>query len=172
MACGFATIAVACLMALQLTQRWQTWDFLPSQILQAVGQSSALIALVLFAVRTVTPAAVFTFGALLQTARLLGGEIGNAFMQTFVRMAEQTESYLDGLHVQEGFSRVQHWLDTTGAVLRLRGATASNVPDQSLAVLADTIRTQANVLSIIDGFAACVVASIIGLCLIAMLRQP
>ena len=87
MACGYATVGVACAMAMQLTARWQTWNFLPSQILQAVGQSSALIALVLFAVRNLKPAQALTFGAVLQTARLLGGELGSAFMQTYLRMA-------------------------------------------------------------------------------------
>ena len=172
MAFGFTSISVACLMAMQLTARWQTWDFLPSQILQAVGQSSTLIALVLFAVRHLTPTEAFTFGAVLQTARLLGGEIGYAFMQTYVRMAEQTQSYIVGLHVQDGFLRVQQWLGTATVALRLHGAPRYEVADQSLDVLAKTVRIQANVLSIIDGFAACVIASIAGLCLITLLRPP
>ncbi len=39
---GTALVAVACLMLSQLTGAWSTGDFLPSQILQAVGQSLAL----------------------------------------------------------------------------------------------------------------------------------
>ena len=40
-----------------------------------------------------------TIGTLLQTSRLFGGEIGTAFMQTFVRVREQVHSNLIGLHV-------------------------------------------------------------------------
>ena len=42
LALGAALIGVACLMATGLTSQWATDDFLPSQILQAIGQSFAL----------------------------------------------------------------------------------------------------------------------------------
>ena len=45
------------------------------------------------------PADVLTIGTLFQTVRLFGGEIGTAFMQTFVRVREQIHSNLIGLHV-------------------------------------------------------------------------
>ena len=51
LAFGAALIGVACLMATDLTQEWATDDFLPSQILQAIGQSFALTALIVLAVR-------------------------------------------------------------------------------------------------------------------------
>ena len=172
MAFGIATIGAACLMAMRLTAQWQTDDFLPSQILQALEQSSALIALVLFFVRHLHPAEALMFGAVLQTARLFGGEVGNAFMQTFVRKSEQVESYLVGLHVENGKGGVQQWLDAFGAALQGRAGLRGGSADASLAVLAEAVRTQANVLSIIDGFAACVVASVAALSLVALLRKP
>ena len=46
-----------------------------------------------------SPADILTIGTLLQTSRLFGGEIGTAFMQTFVRVREQVHSNLIGLHV-------------------------------------------------------------------------
>jgi DHA2 family multidrug resistance protein len=46
LAAGTLLIALACLQATMLTARWATWDFLPSQAFQAVGQSLALTALV------------------------------------------------------------------------------------------------------------------------------
>ena len=54
---------------------------------------------VVLAVRSMSPADVLTIGTLFQTSRLFGGEIGTAFMQTFVRMREQVHSNLIGLHV-------------------------------------------------------------------------
>ena len=53
----------------------------------------------MLAVGSINPADALTIGALLQTSRLFGGEIGTAFMQTFVRMREQVHSNLIGLHV-------------------------------------------------------------------------
>lgn len=102
LAIGTALIGSACLMAGQLTPVWTTDDFLPSQILQAVGQSFALTALVMMVVRSLAPEDALTIGCLLQISRLFGGEIGTAFMQTFIRVREQIHSNLIGLHVFGG----------------------------------------------------------------------
>ena len=102
LALGLWCVGLACFMASDLTRDWATDDFLASQVLQAFGQSAALISLVLFAVRHLRPADAVTFGVVLQTARLLGGEAGNAFMQTYVRVREQVDSNLLGLHVMSG----------------------------------------------------------------------
>ena len=83
-------------MATDLTSQWATDDFLPSQILQAIGQSFALTALLALIVRTINPADALAIGCLLQISRLFGGEIGTAFMQTFVRVREQIHSNLVG----------------------------------------------------------------------------
>jgi hypothetical protein len=85
LAFGTILIGVACLMATNLTSQWATDDFLPSQILQAIGQSFALTALIVLIVQSIHPADALTIGSLLQISRLFGGEIGTAFMQTFVR---------------------------------------------------------------------------------------
>ena len=45
LALGTILIGIACLMATNLTSQWATEDFLPSQVLQAIGQSFALTAL-------------------------------------------------------------------------------------------------------------------------------
>lgn len=42
LALGALLICIACLMATNLSDQWTTDDFLPSQILQALGQSFAL----------------------------------------------------------------------------------------------------------------------------------
>jgi hypothetical protein len=34
------------------------------------------------------PSEIFTFGAFLQTARLFGGQLGSAFVQTFLRVRD------------------------------------------------------------------------------------
>lgn len=120
---------------------WATRDFLPSQAFQAVGQCLALTALVVLAVREITPASAVSIGALIQVGRLLGGEVGTAFMQTFVRMREQVQSNLLGLHVDP-----------------LAPATA-----ERLDLYRDTLATSAGeaaVLAYIDGFAAAAIGAI------------
>ena len=101
-AVGFALIGVACLMAAQITDEWIGDDFLPSQIVQALGQSIGLTSLVWLNLQHLDPSQVLTFGAVLQTGRLFGAQIGAAFVQTIVRVREQVHSNYIGLHVTAG----------------------------------------------------------------------
>jgi DHA2 family multidrug resistance protein len=152
MAVGFALVGLACIMAGELTRDWAGGDFLPSQIVQAVGQSFGLTALVTFSVKHLQLSEVFTFGAMVQTARLFGGELGTAFMQTFIRVREQVHSNLIGLNVTTGSPL------TDQRVLEYAQAVAGHSTDQAetnaraIVLLARSVRDQAYVLAFIDGF--------------------
>lgn len=151
---GAALVAIACLMSTRLTGFWATGDFLPSQILQAVGQSLALTSLVALVARTVKPEQAVTVGAFMQTSRLLGGEAGTAFMQTFVRVREQIHSNLLGLHVQGQAADTAHRLAEYGYSAAHRLAATSQTAALELKLLATAVDQQAAVLAYIDAFAA------------------
>jgi DHA2 family multidrug resistance protein len=171
-ALGFALIGCACFMAGQLTGEWTGNNFLPSQIVQAIGQSLALTSLLWFALQHLDISQIFTFGALLQTARLFGGELGSAFIQTFVRVREQIYSNLIGLHVTVGSGLTDQRLQDYGRIVgdRSVGNTAANA--RATALLARAVQDQANVLAFIDGF-MCVGFTVIGaLLLMLLLRDP
>jgi DHA2 family multidrug resistance protein len=171
LALGAILIGVACLMGTLLTQDWATDDFLPSQILQAIGQSFALTAVVVLAVKSMNPADVLTIGTLFQTTRLFGGEIGTAFMQTFVRVREQVHSNLIGLHVD---SLGGQTADRLAAYRNAVGAHSSDVAlaaERATSLLGSAVAKQAAVLSYIDGFLAAAVGSFVCLLLVALLRR-
>ena len=114
---GFIFVAVACLMVAHgLTPLWSSDQFLPSQLLQAVGQSFALSGIVFFGILHLKFEDALTFGAAIQTARLMGGQIGQAFIVTFARVRSQTASNLIGLHVQSGDGTVIQRLQAYAAV--------------------------------------------------------
>ncbi len=171
LAFGAILIGVACLMGTGLTQDWATDDFLPSQILQAIGQSFALTAVVVLAVKSMNPADVLTIGTLFQTTRLFGGEIGTAFMQTFVRVREQVHSNLIGLHVdslaRETADRLAAYRNAVGA----HSGDAALAAERATSLLASAVAKQAAVLSYIDGFLAAAVGAYVCLVLAAMLRR-
>ncbi len=172
LAAGLCAVGVACTMAAELTRDWATDDFLPSQILQAFGQSAALIALVLFAVRHLRPADALTFGVLLQTARLFGGELGNAFMQIYVRVREQVASNLIGLHVQSGGTLVGERLAAYAEAVQARSSGLTDAAARAASLLGQAVRSQANVLSYRDGFAIVSLAVVAMLLIAALLRPP
>ena len=157
-------------MASFITSDWATDDFLISQVLQAFGQSAALISFVLFAVRHLRPADAMTFGVVLQTVRLMGGEAGNAFIQTYVRVREQVDSNLLGLHVISGASDVAERLAAYTNAIATQSIGATGAASRAASLLAQAVRDQADVLSYRDGFTIVSIAVVAMLLMTAMLR--
>jgi MFS transporter, DHA2 family, multidrug resistance protein len=170
MAFGFAAVGWACFMAGQLTHDWATGDFLLSQLLQAVGQTFALTSVVWFALKHLELKEVLTFGAIIQTARLFGGELGSGFIQTFLRVREQIYSNLVGLHVIVGSHTTDERLQYYANMVRDRSHGQSEA--RATALLAHAVQNQANVLSYIDGFMLLGFSALGGLLLMLLLRDP
>jgi MFS transporter, DHA2 family, multidrug resistance protein len=149
---GFMCICAACLMvSYGLTPTWGSDQFLPSAILQAVGQSFALSGTVFFAVLHLRPQVALSFGAAIQCARLFGGEIGSAFIQTFVRVRGQIASNHLGQHIQIGDGQVIQRLQAYGAATG-RAGDASSVATRGAAVLNNVVHSAAVTQGIIDAF--------------------
>jgi len=150
---GFIFISVACLMvAYNLTPLWGSYQFLPSSLLQAVGQSFALSGVVFFGILHLKPQDALTFGAVLQTARLMGGEVGSAFQATFARVREQAASNLIGQHVQVGDPHVLERVQVYGAATTRVTDPVSAYARGEL-VLGNVVHAAATTQAVIDGFA-------------------
>ena len=172
LATGTMLIGIACLMGTGLTSTWATGDFLPSQVLQAIGQSLALTSLLVLIVRTLNPADALTAGCLLQISRLFGGELGTGFMQTYVRIREQLHSNLIGIHVESLAGTTLDRLAGYGAAVGSRTSDAATAAARATRLLANAVAQQASVLSYIDGFTAAAVGAFICLLLVALMRRP
>jgi MFS transporter, DHA2 family, multidrug resistance protein len=163
---GFIFISVACLMvAYNLTPLWGTTQFLPSALLQALGQSFALSGVVFFGVLFLKPQDALTFGAVLQTARLMGGEMGTAFVTTLARVREQVASNLIGLHVQIGDARVLERIRDYAAVTA-RTFDPNRALQRGTVVLGNTVQAAATTQSVMDGFVAIAFFTAIALLLV------
>jgi MFS transporter, DHA2 family, multidrug resistance protein len=168
---GFITISVACLMVARgITNLWGSDQFLASQLLQSIGQSFALSGIVFFAVLHLRPEMAITFGAALQTARIMGGELGLAFVTTFLRVRSQTASNLIGLHVQGGdhlvMQRLQAYAGATGRATDPATATA-----RGTAVLGNVVRSAAATQGIIDSFTLLAALTAVAL-MLAVAHRP
>ena len=149
---GFLCISTACLMvAYGLTPLWGTDQFMPSALVQALGQSFALSGTIFFAVLHLRPQDALTFGAGTQIARLMGGEIGQAFIATFLRMRGQIASNLLGQHVQIGDGRVIQRIQAYGAATA-RAGDPSSAATRGAAVLNNIVHGAALTQGVIDAF--------------------
>ena len=151
---GFIFISVACLMVgYNLTPIWGSYQFLPSALLQAAGQSFALSGVVFFGILHLRPQDALTFGAVLQTARLMGGEIGSAFVTTLTRMREQVASNLLVQHVQVGNAQVLQRIGAYGAATT-RMLDPVGAMHRGQLVLSRAVRSAATTQAVMDGFIA------------------
>jgi DHA2 family multidrug resistance protein len=167
---GLIFIAVACLMvAYSLTPLWGSRQFIPSQLLQALGQSFALSGIVFFGILHLKPKDALTFGASIQVARLMGGEIGTAFVSTFSRVREQVASNLIGLHVQAGDARVIQRLSRYGAATTHHLDPGGSLHRGDL-VLAAVVRAAATTQAVMDCFVAIAVLTVVALLLLVLRR--
>jgi DHA2 family multidrug resistance protein len=167
---GFMCICVACLMVSHyLTILWGSDQFLPSQLLQAVGQSFALSGTVFFAVLHLRPPDALTFGAALQTARLMGGEIGQSFTATFLRVRGQVASNLLGQHIQIGDEQVVQRIRALGAATARAGDPAS-ITTRGEAIMSGMVHGASITQGIIDTFVVIAAATAVTLILIISRR--
>jgi DHA2 family multidrug resistance protein len=167
---GLICIGCACMMvATGLTPSWGSEEFLPSQLLQAVGQSLAFSGIVFYGVLHIKPELILTFGAMLQMARLMGGEVGSAFVSTLSRVREQHASNLIGLHVQAGAADAVHRVQAYAAATSRNG-----VPDPASGtlLLERVVRGLATTQGVIDAFAAVAAMVVVGLLILALLDPP
>jgi len=163
---GFIFISIACLMvAYNLTPIWGSNEFLPSSFLQAVGQSFALSGVVFFGVLHLRPQDALTFGAMLQTARLLGGEIGTALVTTVARVRGQVASNLIGQHVRAGDPQVIQRIRAYGAATT-RVIDPASAASRGELVLGNVVRAAATTQAVIDGFVIVAVLTAVALLIV------
>jgi DHA2 family multidrug resistance protein len=172
LAIGFGLIAIGSWMDTGLTHDWANGDFLPSQIVQAVGLAIGITSLVTFAVSNIKPPQAAAIAATIQMSRLFGIELGTAFMQTFVRVREQVYSNLIGQHVVSGSDAVDRIVTALSNVFSQRANNIGLEISQGIAQAGRFVQREAYVLAYIDGFWIVAWVLALALLLLLLLRRP
>jgi DHA2 family multidrug resistance protein len=179
MAAGFACMAAAALLNAQYTTAWAAPDFYRTELLMGVGQSFAFVGLV----STIVLQAIFsgglskaqdalTFSAFFHIIRLLGGQIGVAFLTRFIAVREQLHSNLLGLHVQAGSATTDSAVRQLGAGLYGKSSGVGTAAGRAVGLISGRLRLQAYALTFNDGFHLIAWACVAALLLTALLKKP
>jgi len=166
------TIATAgFLLATGITSQWVEANFSVALLLQAIGETLELTAVIYFFGHHLGPADGITFGAIIQTVRLFGGQLGTSVLVVFTRKAEQWHSDLIGQHVAAGdpatMERIAGYTQAMGALSQGAGSAET----RGAGLLAAAVRTQAYTLSALDGFLLASFVGLLGVCLVLFLRE-
>lgn len=151
-ALGFAFIAAGSWMDASLTHDWANADFLPSQIVEAIGLAVAITALVTYAVANITPPQAAAIAATIQTARLFGAELGSASIQTFVRVREQYHSNVIEQHLATGSDIVERFITALSGIFSDHPVGRGDPTAQALATIGGRVQRESFVLAYIDAF--------------------
>lgn len=178
MASGFTCMAVAAILNAQYTTAWSAADYYRSELLMGVGQSFAFIGLVativlqaIFSGGLTKPQDALTFSAFFHVIRLLGGQIGVAFMTYFIAVRERVHSNLLGLHVQEGQWTTDTAIRQMTAGIYGKSPGVAAATGRAVGLLNGRVRLQAYALTFIDGFHLIAWACVAALLLTALLKK-
>jgi DHA2 family multidrug resistance protein len=172
LASGLGLIAGGSWLDTNLTHEWVSADFLPGQLVEAVGLAFCITSLVTYAIANIVPAQAAAIAAMIQIARLLGAELGNSFTQTFVRVREQIYSHNIGLHLSQGRDLVEGALTRFSTLFGDRPTGLGDPIGQSLELLASLIRREAYVWAYIDAFWVVAWGLVLSLGLVLLLPTP
>jgi MFS transporter, DHA2 family, multidrug resistance protein len=165
---GLALLAVSAWMCTGLTHDWAARDFLPAIALQGIGQSMAIICLIVAGFSSVGgPDEVPTFAAWIQVARLMGAEAGAAALNTWLRVREQHASHLVGQHVTPWSWKTQAAIAQFSEAAAAHDHAASH--GRGVARLATLLRQEATVIACLDAFWLIAWLSILALLLLALM---
>ncbi len=166
---GFACFAAANLWGTQLTHEWAREDFVGIVLLQAVGQSTTLLPLIIIALSNSDPSRATSFAAYIQIMRLGGAEIGVALMGTWLRVREQIHSFYIGQNLEVGDVNVVRALKQLADHFAAHGAGSAQA--RAVGTLASFVQREANVLAYIDGFWLCFWLAMAALGFIALITR-
>jgi DHA2 family multidrug resistance protein len=169
---GFSIATAGFLLATGITSEWAEGDFKVALLLQAVGETLELTAVVYFFAHHVGPTDGITFGAIIQTARLFGGELGTSLLISFTRKAEQYHSNLIGQHVLGDSPLTEARISTYAAAVGQLSQGTGTAEARGAGLVATAIRGQAYTLSILDGFLLASCVGTFAILIVLCLREP
>ena len=166
---GFTCFAAANLWGTQLTHDWAREDFIGIVLLQAIGQSTTLLPIIIMALSNSDPSRATSFAAYIQIMRLGGAEIGVALMGTWLRVREQVHSFYLGQNLGVGDADVVRILKQLADHFAAHGTGSAQA--RAVGTLASLVQREANVLAYIDGFWLCFWLAMAALGIVALITR-
>lgn len=172
MGAGLAIAICGFVLCTNIDPGWAEQDFRMPLLLQATGGTLEFTSLVYFLGHHFQPSDGLTVGALLQSSRLIGGEVGAALLVMFTRKAEQWHSSFTGQHIVSGAPDTLDRLTAYANAVAAQSQGKGTAEARALGLLAQAVSKQAYTLSIADGFLLAASIGAIGLVVTLLLLEP
>lgn len=151
---GMVVLAMACYQGTLITVDWVAADFIPMNMLFAVGHPFVFLSILALCIANFEAHTASGLLAYVQTARILAPTAISALIGLFLRQQKDSHSLFLSQHLTGNSPIVNSFLES--------GNTLANL--QSI------VTSEASVLSFQDGFALCFWAAVVGLVMLAIMR--
>jgi DHA2 family multidrug resistance protein len=169
---GFAIVTIAFLLGTNITTDWVEGNFIPSQLLQGIGQTMVVTSTVYFLIKHLSPEYALTFGALVQTTRLFGGQLGTTSIQITQRIREQVYSNILGMHLNNFDAQSVERILAQAGIFSATPVTVLSAPLSAYGLIDRAIRVQATTLALADNYRIAAAAGIFGVLIALVLQRP
>ncbi|MDB5836438.1 MAG: transporter [Caballeronia sp.] len=169
---GFAIVTIAFLLGANITPDWVEGNFIPSQLLQGIGQTMVVTSTVYFLIKHLSPEYALTFGALVQTTRLFGGQLGTTSIAFAQRVREHMYSNDLGMHLNNFDAQSVERIISQAGIFSAGQTSVLSVPLATYALIDRAVRVQATTLALADNYRIAATAGIAGVLIALVLRKP
>lgn len=166
---GLCCFAGAALIGTGLSPDWNGDSFRTMCVLQGAGHILTFLPIIILTVANGDPKKAVAVAAYIQVIRLLGTQTAQALMTTYLRKGEQFHSYLTGLNLERGSEASISAISALSHKMAHAGQAVSQ--SRAMAVLAQQVQKQANVLSLIDAFWLTFLCAVGGLVILAFVTK-
>jgi DHA2 family multidrug resistance protein len=171
-AIGLVFFGLSCAMNAFMSHDYAGEQLMMSMLVRAIGQPLILTPLSALATHGIEVEQAGSASAMFNMMRNLGGSIGTALCSTIVTQREQFHSERIGEHISYSEPMVREWLTQAAHTLQHAGATSWTSYQQSLQLLSEKIRLEANVMAFNDAFAFIALVMLFGLLQCIFLKKP
>lgn len=152
MAVGAALTGAGLLTMTQLTHEWNGNDVLLPLILQSCAAPLVAIPTMVLITEDITIREIPWIASLVHIVRTVGSAVGVAAIGTFVRVQEQVNSHLLGLHVTAGSGPATQRIEALSQALSARYPDSEAAARAATALVARVVQREAFVLAYRDAF--------------------
>ncbi len=169
---GFMLFAASLWLSTEVTSQWAGGEFFWPQIIRGLALLLCIVPATTMALGALPPTQLKMASALFNTMRNLGGAIGIACINTWLNDRTNLHWHRLTEHLTTANPQGQSWLANVTAHLSGSGADPTQVAHKALAILAQTVRTEAVTMAFADVFHLMAWLFLGTLVFVPLLRQP
>jgi DHA2 family multidrug resistance protein len=169
---GFCAFALGCFLTSGITSQWTGDQLFWPQVIRGFSIIFCIVPATNMALGAVAPSQLKMSSGLFNTMRNLGGAVGIACVNTWLNDRTNDHWHRLSEHLTTADPRLQTWLGHVTTHIGSSSADSGLVDHRTLAILAQSVRTEATTMAFADSFHLMAMLFIGALVFVPLLHRP